>query len=572
MKRALRIIVPLIMAIAVLLCLCWYFLIYDQALTRDLLLYQARYFEKNNNHKAAATLYDIAYYQSSQDDDIAIELAEQYRIAGNYTKAEYTITEAISDNPSAQLYTVLSKLYVEQDKLMDAVNMLDSVSDPAIKAELDARRPKAPVLAPESGFYSQYITVVPESSGGILYLSSDGEYPSITQDAYTEPVTLPLGETVLHALVVSDNGLVSPLTISGYTVGGVIEPVNFADEAIGKAARKALGYDDDDVVFTNDLWTILEFTIPQEAQNYQDLSLFTHLASLTMRNSEGDLSFLSSVPTLKTLDLRNCRVSDEALSAIGTLTGLERLTMAECSLSTVSPLEPLKNLQYLDLSGNTLRNISTLSQMTQLKQLYLGRNALTKLGALSDLLSLEILDISYNSINGLSGILPLTSLKELHAAHNRISSVAGISALTKLTSLDLSHNTVKDVSDISACTQLNFLNLSNNEVEDITALSTLQNILQLNFSYNQVTALPAFSQACTLVSIDGSYNQVVDLEPLAGLSMLNTVLMDYNPDLESLEPLDKCPVLIKVNAYGTKVTEVSFLTAKSIVVNFDPTL
>ena len=82
MKRFFRIMVPLILLIAVLLSLCWYFLVYDQAFTKELLLRQARYYESNNKHKYATWLYDLAYYQSSQDDDVAIELADQYRKAG----------------------------------------------------------------------------------------------------------------------------------------------------------------------------------------------------------------------------------------------------------------------------------------------------------------------------------------------------------------------------------------------------------------------------------------------------------------------------------------------------------
>lgn len=571
MKRALRVIVPLILAITVLLCICWYFLIYDQALTKDLLLYQARRFEKNNNHKAAAALYNIAYYQSRHDDAVAMELAEQYRLAGNYTKAEYTITEAISNNPTTDLYIALSKLYVEQDKLMDAVDMLDAVKDAAIKQELDAIRPQRPVLSPEAGFYSQYITVTAEDTNGTLYLSSDGQYPSTRKHLYTGEVALSLGETVLYALVVGDNGLVSPLSISGYTVGGVIEPVTFADPAIEASARKVLGYDENDMVLTSDLWTILEFTVPQEATTYEDLAHFTHLTALTLENGQGDFSILSSVPTLTELVLRNCRISAEALSAIGTLKNLQHLTIADCSLSTVSPLESLLNLEYLDLSGNTLRNISSLSRMTKLRELYLGRNALTKLGALEELTSLEILDISYNSVTSATGISKLSALKTLLAGHNRLSSVAEVSALPQLTTLDLSFNTIEDVSDLANCTQLNQLNLSNNAIADISPLAALNNILQLNVSNNQITALPEFSKDCTLVSIDSSHNLLTSLEPLSGLSMLNTVLMDYNPELESLEPLDSCPVLVKVNAYGTMVTAVSFLTAKSVVVNFDPT-
>ena len=46
--------------------------------------------------------------------------------------------------------------------------------------------------------------------------------------------------------------------------------------------------------------------------------------------------------------------------------------------------------------------------------------------------------------------------------------------------------------------------------------------------------------------------------------------MDFNEKLASLEPLDSCPRLVKVNAYGTKVSEVRFLTDKSIIVNYNP--
>ena len=116
------------------------------------------------------------------------------------------------------------------------------------------------------------------------------------------------------------------------------------------------------------------------------------------------------------------------------------------------------------------------------------------------------------------------------------------------------------------------LNVTNNAITDISMLDKMFLLHTLNFSNNQVAALPAFDPSCQLVSINGAYNLIPALDSLTGLPRLNTVNMDYNPELESLEPLDSCPVLIKVNAYGTKVTEVKFLTDKSVVVNFDPTL
>ena len=46
MKRAIRILVPILLAIALIACLIWYLFVYDPNLTRDFLLSQARRFER----------------------------------------------------------------------------------------------------------------------------------------------------------------------------------------------------------------------------------------------------------------------------------------------------------------------------------------------------------------------------------------------------------------------------------------------------------------------------------------------------------------------------------------------
>ena len=103
MKKALRIIVPLVLALAIIACAAWYFLIYDPGFTKEVLLSQARKFEASGNYKISAFIYDLAYNQSSQDDDVALELAQQYLDLGNYTKADYTLTNAIRTTPTPQL-------------------------------------------------------------------------------------------------------------------------------------------------------------------------------------------------------------------------------------------------------------------------------------------------------------------------------------------------------------------------------------------------------------------------------------------------------------------------------------
>ena len=573
MKKALRIIVPLLLILAVLASTAWYFLIYDRQLTKELILWGARTLEEDGKHDAAAWMYDLAYSHSSQEDAVAIELSQQYREYGNYTKAEYTLTEAISENPTAALYIALSKLYVEQDKLLDAMNMLDTISNPTIKAELAAQRPPAPTVNYEPGFYSQYISVEVLSDNGILYVNPQAQYPSVTTDLYTAPITLSIGETVLYCLCVGENGLVSPLGLYGYTVAGVVEPITFTDSAIESAIRKMINTGTHTTIYTNELWNITEFTLPAEATSFTDLAHLTRLETLVAENApEGVLAQMGVLPTLKTLLAPGSRFSEEDWAVLTSLNALEVLDLSNCGISTLSGFENLSHLKALGLHGNTIRNLSSLSGLTELHTLDLSNNAVTDVSALSTLTGLLVVDLSSNSLSSLNPICGIQNLSALNASGNHITNVDSMQKLTNLTILDLSYNTLTDISALQNCTLLTDLNISNNQIADISVLSSLTKLEIFDLSHNQILVLPSFSKDCPLVNLDASYNLLASVEQLAGLSKLNTVNVDYNEAIETLEALDSCHVLIHVNAHGTKVSEVDFLTDKSIVVNYDPTV
>ena len=574
MKRALRIIVPLLLVLIVLASAVWYFLVYDRALTKELLLRSARYFEHMGNQEMSTMLYDLAYSQSSHDDDVAIELSQMYLDIENYTKAEYTLSQAIAANPSVELYMALSKVYLMQDKLLDAVSLLDAVTDPEIRQQLLDLRPEAPVLTPDPGFYTQYITVTASADDGTLYLSTDADYPSLVNDAYTGPITLDLGETVLYALTVGDNGLVSPITVYGYTIGGVVEEVEFQDAVIEETVRTMLSLTPREIIFSNQLWAIKEFTVPATVTSFADLKHMTHLTHLTIeKGATGDLSVLTELTDLEYLSMAEHALNGDDILTISQLVNLKYLSLPKASLSTIAPMDGLTQLEYLDLSGNTIRNISVLANMKGLKELNIRNNAVTDLSALSNLTSLEKLDVSYNSISTLAPLKNLFgTLLELRASNNQISSIQPVTNLRRLKVLQLSNNKLTQVPDIGLLVELNELNLANNAITDISGLENMLQLQTLKLAHNQITELPAFQKTCQLVYIDISHNQVKLLDNLAGLPMLNTVNVDYNPELESVEPLDSCPLLVRVNAYGTLVTEVTFLTEKGVIVNFDPTL
>ncbi len=574
MKRILKRIVPILLAIVVISSIAWYLFSYDRDFTRDMLLRGARFFESQGNHNVASWFYNQAYSFADDNEAVAIELAQRFKDNGNYTQAERTLSNAIADGGSAELYIALCKTYVEQDKLLDAVTMLDHIADPTIKAELDALRPKAPTVDREPGFYSEYITVKLEATGGTLYTTTNGEYPSTEDAPSTGEITMVSGDNTIYALVLGDNGLVSPMCIYGYTIGGVIEEVTIQDASVDAIFRQILQLGAEDPIFSNQLWTITELTIPEALENYEDLKLLTYLEKLTIQGSSsgvlsGSLVPLGTLTHLTELSITDIPVKAEDLTAIASLPSLIKLTLSGCNLSNIEPIAKNEKLTYLDLSTNSIRDLSALSFMSELKYLDLSHNALESLNAISSLSGLETLDASYNSLTAVGPLEGCTGLKELYLNNNSITELSCAVGWTSITILNAGFNQLTDISALAGCTTLQNLDISNNTLTDISSLASLTNLQVLNFSRNQVTTLPDWGKGCALVTIDGSYNAIETIASLSGYQNLNEVFMDYNK-IKSIKPLAECHNLIMVSVYGNSVTNVTVLTEMGVIVNYTP--
>ena len=254
MKRALKWILSLFLVLVLLLGAAWFFLRYQPEITTGWLTSWANHALESDRYSSAIRYYTWAYRLSDRDPALAVTLADAYKASGNYTKAEYTLANAIAAGGQLPVYEALCQTYVEQDKLLDAVSMLDQVADPAIKAQLDAQRPAVPTSSVEPGFYSQYMNVT-LSGQGTLYVSIGDGFPS-TASPYQDPIPLELGETSIRAVAVGENGLVSPLAIFGYTISGVVEPVELTDPALDACVREILGRGADSPLTTADLWGV----------------------------------------------------------------------------------------------------------------------------------------------------------------------------------------------------------------------------------------------------------------------------------------------------------------------------
>ena len=179
--------------------------------------------------------------------------------------------------------------------------------------------------------------------------------------------------------------------------------------------------------------------------------------------------------------------------------------------------------------------------------------------------------MSYNALTSITPISACVSLTWLDAAENKLTNLGAVDNLGSLTYLAVGHNSLTDVSVLSGCAALESLDISNNAVTDITGLSALVKLREFDFSHNQVAVLPEWPADCALSDINGAYNLLVSLDALGGLESLNKVAMDYNEEVETVDALAECPVLVQVSVFGTKVADVSALTDLSVIVHYDPT-
>lgn len=548
----LKTIIPLVLIVALLIAACWFFLFHRPDLTSGALVYWADHFEQEGRYNRAITLYTAAAKLQPHDDRIPRWLARAYIADGNYTKAEYTLVGAITEIPdSVELYCELSRTYLAQDKLLDAERMLGRITDNTVRAEIERLRPAAPVLTPESGYYSEYITVSAYAASGQIYLTTDGAFPSLDADAYAAPVTLSGGENTVTAISVDQNGLVSSVVYGGYTIGNVVEPVTLRDAVLDGYVRELLGKSASDTIMTDELWEIQELALPDGVSSLDDLPLFTGLLTLSAHQLAGvDLTPIASLTTLRTLDLSGCTLSSSMLELIGTLPELRSLNLSQCAIDSINALVGLTGLEYLNITDNTVSDLTAVSAMTQLEELYISNNPITTITYLSSCPALRILSAESCGIAKLSPLADCTALEELYAANNAI----------------------EDISVLSGCTALRVIDISSNTVSDISILPQLPELVNFKANNNQITEIPVFdAETSKLVQFSANYNEITDVSGLAGLIYLNYVRVDYNK-VTDVYCLKDNFCLIQVDVWDNPVDTEKFQEMQDlgIIVNYNP--
>lgn len=522
-------------------------------------------------YKAAVNRYEIAVDLDPTNHEYVMSLLDAYLATNNYTKAERCLVKAITEKPTAQLYCKLSELYVAQNKILDSQLMLDTIADQAVRAEVESLRPGSPKFSHDSGSYDSYIDLELTCNGGTIYYSLDGEYPSSHSEPYAAPISLSAGTTKIRAIVVGESGLTSPISEGEFRIVGVVEELSFNSPELEDMIRQQLYIPRTESIKTNHLWDIQSLQLPEGVTTLEDLKYFTGLKELDAQGCTiEDYSPLAYVPDLEILNLAGNLVSAETLEHIGQLTKLKDLNLSGCAISSVSSLSELVNLENLDLSDNSVRDVTPLADMNGLIRLNLRANAISTLEPIAGLSTLQEFNIAYNSITSLAPVQNSMNMQVLHAENNKLLSVGALGHMADLSIVVLSNNQLEDISALTNCTRVTELYVANNFLTSMDCIGKMPQLQILDCNHNQIAAIPQLDPEGKLQQIDASYNLLTTVAPLAGLKELTVVNVDYNEQIEEIESLSSCPVLVQVNAFGTHVIEVKKLTDMGVIVNFDP--
>jgi Leucine-rich repeat (LRR) protein len=265
-----------------------------------------------------------------------------------------------------------------------------------------------------------------------------------------------------------------------------------------------------------------------------------------------DLSFLSGLVYLRTLDIRNNNLYGHNFTFLSALVDLRNLYL--CGNLFESPIlsmvSQLGQLRKLDLSHNRFsdENLASLAALMNLEYLNLSHNRLYfgDLAFIQDLPQLTHLDLSDNLLSG-----PFTipwnqlryvdlsdndlewaqftfagseNLEHLDFSHNRLAFyVSGAPGNGPLRYLDLSHTQVPTFPDISGFQQLEYVDLSYCNLSDqngpVPFLNALSALKHLDVSHNR---LGQYSDALLMVSgltaleyWDLSYNRLAFQQPVS---------------------------------------------------------
>ncbi|MCD1261745.1 leucine-rich repeat domain-containing protein [Paenibacillus athensensis] len=139
-------------------------------------------------------------------------------------------------------------------------------------------------------------------------------------------------------------------------------------------------------------------------------------------------------------------LSGQAVSDIGPISGLHKLTFLAVDRNEITDLTPLTGLAKLTtllISGNRLEHLDALEHLNHLTDLLAGNNQISDLSPLRNL-PLKWLSLEHNQLTDISVLEEMPTLENVYVNDNHISDISALELLPRLQSVALDNNPLND--------------------------------------------------------------------------------------------------------------------------------
>ncbi len=273
------------------------------------------------------------------------------------------------------------------------------------------------------------------------------------------------------------------------------QEIIFQSSEIERRTRELLGKPEG-AITKEDVLAITEFSIDDTKdvvceKPFLDLQWYRNLESVTLRDCGVEsLEGVEALTALKTLSVDNIFVDAPTktdISALGSLTQLEELSLDNNQISDISLLKGFTNLKVVSLERNNITDICPLENCRKLQEVWLTNNNITFIGTLKFCQNLEEVSLGGNNITDISPLASCRKLQEVWLDKNNITDISPLAGCRDLKKVWLGRNNITDISPLASCRKLEGVWLGENNITDITPLYELDALKEIDLGENHVS-------------------------------------------------------------------------------------
>lgn len=324
-----------------------------------------------------------------------------------------------------------------------------------------------------------------------------------------------------------------------------------ANDAVGMATLKALGFDDE--IIEDILHATADTPFPSDETDTEKMKAWlatVKYLNIGQRKDPLERKGLELMPNIEVLGIGFTPIKD--IKPVLQFKHLKQLWMTKTGVTNYDFLKEIPTLEGLDISQNGITDLSFLKDYPNLKTVAAAGNDLTDITPLAKLKNLESLNLDYNNISDISALTKLSKLKAVSLEHNQLQDVSALSQKEDLTRLFLSNNPNLNLNSLKA-SKLEELTADNSNVESLNFLKSNPNLTNLSLNGNRLTSLAGVEAAKNLVTLSASQNKITSLNIPAAQSSLKNLNLGEN-ELKNLEGINQFRSLDNLAVNKNKIT------------------